>query len=369
MRCRCLSSLDELSDHEDRWEQLRNRCRGAIFTSYPMVMRWLRSFGHIAAPRIVLAEEGGDLVGVAPLALRSQAIMGMPVRTLSFAGDIDRKLGFSMFSILADPGTQTVARCLEESLRAMDWNVLRARFMEDTLVTRQFMESIHLDLEGQQVSPSISLSVPIPQSGDVISRFGRSYRKNIHQRIRRMDRDADVVFRPIAHDRIEAAVDTYARQHIERWSARGGSLFQDPDNISFLKSISKSALSQGSGYAYELLINDEVAAQRFGFMEKSMAWGYMVGMNNAFADYSPGLVLLSHVMEDLRARGVHTLNLGEGGQAHKYHMGVLEARLLGVQAGRGLVSTLSKAVNSPLAKRLDSTLGIKSRLLRDERVI
>lgn len=294
-------------------------------------------------------------------------MMGIHVRTLSFAGDIDKKLGFSTFSIIIHPEMPAAARHMEKALGSLDWNVLRIRFMEDTPATWQFMDRIQTSLDGQQVRPSITLSCPIPPEGDVLARFGRSYRKNIHQRMRRLDRDADVVFRPILEDRVDAAVDTYAMQHIERWADKGGSFFCDPDNVVFLKSLTTMSLSQGTGYAYELLIDGEVAAQRFGFKEGDTAWGYMVGMNNAFADYSPGLLLLNQVMEALRDKGVSMLNLGEGGQAHKYHMGVQEAQLLGMQANRGLVSTISKAASSSLAKRLDSVLGFKHRLLKDDR--
>ncbi len=161
---------------------------------------------------------------------------------------------------------------------------------------------------------------------------------------------------------VKKAIGTYAEQHIQRWSSKGGSIYLDPANVAFLGSAIHSAFLEGFGWGYELLINDRVAAQQFGFVEnQDMVWAYILGMNNDYAHYRPGMLLELLVMTDLKDKGYTSVNMGDGADVYKYRLGGKETYTQGLEVRRGLASWVSRASNNTMIKRIDSRLGILDR--------
>lgn len=50
LECSLITSLDELTDYEDRWEALRQETGGTVFSSYGVVSTWFKCFGDQALP-------------------------------------------------------------------------------------------------------------------------------------------------------------------------------------------------------------------------------------------------------------------------------------------------------------------------------
>gem|GEM_PF-5671997 len=95
-------------------------------------------------------------MGIAPLALRSQAVAGVPVRALSFAGDIDRKPGFSDCRVMVDPARREAIDDFLGMLSPLDRNIIRLRSMEDAPETGNFLEGIRNDWGEESLPSSVS---------------------------------------------------------------------------------------------------------------------------------------------------------------------------------------------------------------------
>ena len=93
---------------------------------------------------------------------------------------------------------------------------------------------------------------------------------------------------------------------------------------------------------YELLIDDLVAAQLFGFLDHGSAMAYRLGMGDGFTKYSPGLIVLARSMEHLRDDGICSIDYGEPGvDDYKKHLGGQKKQLLGLSGNRGMITLLS----------------------------
>ena len=366
LRCICVNNGEELFDHMERWESLRRRCGGPIYASPLFSKLWLEAFETAASARVLLVENSGDLVGVAPLILMRRRIAGVPLRTLMLIGNSRGKLGFSPVAILAEPGRPDAVSAMVSGISGMEWNVLRTMYMEDIGSVAHYIADMSSACGRCEPAPSNAVIRSIPEQGDIAESLSRNTRKSMYRAMRALEREG-AELRPITVAGAEAAVDTYARQHIERWSARGGSLFQDHRNTRFLRSIVETSLSEGFGYAYELVVDGEVAAQDFGFLDGNRAWGYRVGMNNAFEDRSPGLVTAYRCLTALRERGIRTISLGAGNEGHKQHFGGTEVPLAGLWSLRGVPSWLYGAISSGPGRRLDEALGVRRRLFKADR--
>ncbi len=364
MHCTCITALDELDDYEERWEALRTSCQGPIYSTYGLSKAWLEVFHDFASPRIILVEEGGDLVGAAPLYLRSSRTAGIPVKTLSLVGEGGR-FGYNEVSILTGPDRNDVVDRITAEVSGIDWNILRTNYMKYAPQVRRFMDHFRTTSNWLEYPTMNTTYCSFPPSGDITANFQKRSREHINSRMRELQKENQVSLRPVNKDDVDKAVDVYATMHKERWKRKGGSIFHNPVNIQFLKHVLKLSLSQNFGYAYELLIDDRVAAQTFGFVENELAISYLMGMDDAYEWYSPGSLALTLTMEDLRSKGCRAIDLGAGSEPYKRRMGERTVPLEGLQAKRGMIAHLSRIADSGTMKRIDSIFGVKEKLFKN----
>ena len=347
-----ITDSKELEAYREPWEALRTECRCSRFLSFDLASLWLEVYDDFE-PRVLVVEDHGEVVGIAPLALRRRSVAGIPVRTLSFIGDDRGRLGLDTNMMLVRQGRSDVMDQLVAGIDDIDWNSMWMYYMEDIDTTHQLMDGIRSRWRYHEYPPDSTITLTIPSTGKVLGNLKRNRRHNIERRIRRVEEEHDVSYREVTESGIEAAAEVYARQHIERWRDRGGSLFQDPRNVRFLGQAMKYALANGFGYGYELLVDGEVAAQTFGYIDGDLAKSYRIGMNDAYANYSPGMVLLNFKLSSLRDRGCTALDLSVTGDGdYKQHFGGVPGRLRGIAASRGLASLLTWAATFAPIDRL-----------------
>jgi CelD/BcsL family acetyltransferase involved in cellulose biosynthesis len=124
-----------------------------------------------------------------------------------------------------------------------------------------------------------------------------------------------------------------------------------------------AACAAGQGFAYELIIDGDVAAQMMGFTDGDKAYCYRIGMDNRFMKCSPGWLISYHVMADFQARGFRSFVLGRGSEEYKYQMGGVETTLVGIGATRGIATWMARFASSRPAKAIDSRFQISANAL------
>jgi CelD/BcsL family acetyltransferase involved in cellulose biosynthesis len=355
----CVTSLEEMASYGTGWERLRKECGGPIYSSYPLTMMWLEAFSQMASPRVIVVEDGGELIGVVPLYVSRHRTAGIPVKTLSLIGQ-GGYLGFNNIGVLFQPDRGDAVREAVAGIDRLEWNVLNARCMEDTWCVRDFLTTVQASWDWQEYPPLTSVVCPLPDT-DIMECFAKRTKTRLRNHMNGLDKKDRARLVTLTAEGIDDAIDTYVRQHIERWERKGGSIFLDPRNAAFLRDVLKRSMPEGFGFGYQLLIDDTVAAQMFGFLEGEMARGYMMGMNEEFAKHSPGLVIMASAMKDLRGRGIRVMDMGAGMEWYKDHIVGYKVQIKGLRATRGIVSLLSKVASSPMVKRIDATLGVKQR--------
>lgn len=340
VRCKVVTSIEELGGLEDDWEALRNRSQGSVFTSYDIINVWLKVFRKTSDPRLLIIDDNGDIVGIAPFMLLSDRLHKLPVRTISFIGENagTTRLSFCQYGLLVEPERHDVLDTIMARMNDLDWNSLWFHYMKDTPSNRRFVRSIGTSWKGQEISNDTAITVDMGGQEDIMDRFG----SKLHQKVRNLDRDHDIKFRTLSHEDIDRAVDAYAHHHMQRWEKRGGSIFSERRNSDFMKGIFDVSISKRKGFICELLVDDEVAAQQFGFIDGETAVAYRIGMDDRFSKYSPGLIVLGWTMEHLRDKGIRSIDLGEGTDDYKRHIGGSERALLGLYGKRGTIAFLSK---------------------------
>lgn len=361
-----LTSLEDLDQYEKAWEGLRVNCHAPIFSSYHLTKLWLKSFHESVQPQVVIVEDKGEVVGVAPLCSHRHSAVGIPVRTLSMIGSgrHESLVGYSILGLMVKDADERVAREMIRGLRKAKWNLMLLFDLEPNPVTALCLDIILAELDGQPSPGTNNIFYEFPPDGGVEANFGRHTRKVLRGIRRGLEREGRMQFRTVSSvEGAEAAMRLYVEQHAERWAKKGGSMFRDARNAHQLVETGKLAYEKGIGAIYELLIDGEVAAQVFSLFDFDIARGYRIGMIDKFREYSPGKLTMMLAMEDLRSRGFKGLDLLRGTEDYKYHMMTHERTLPAVQAQRGSLQMMSKVRNFPPIQHLDERLRVRERIL------
>jgi CelD/BcsL family acetyltransferase involved in cellulose biosynthesis len=343
LRTIVVTTTQDLDDYSDRWEDLRRASGGNVYNNLDLNKIWLETYQKAATPNIILIEEGKDLVGIAPLVNSVYRTKGLPLRTLSLVGGVPNCMMLLTNSMLFLPGRKDALELIVGEMKRLKWSVLSTKFMADGDAVRQFTQMAHYTWHTVDEPSSTMMNVPIRDSGDISEGFDKHARRTIKRTLRLIDREGHhMQFRKIALDDLDRAVGAYVQQHIERWGSRGGSIFLDPNNTDFLRKALRIRYNGGGGYAYELLLDGEVAGQLFGFQEGDTAYGYRLGMNDSFSKFSPGWLVFYHAFLDLRERGVRWCAMGGGEEKYKFEMGGNTMPLVGITATRGIVTVADR---------------------------
>jgi CelD/BcsL family acetyltransferase involved in cellulose biosynthesis len=311
---------------------------------------------------VVTVEDNGDLLAVAPLAMSKLKVMGLSLRTVALAGGVPHSLRLVTNSIMFSTEREGALENMVTGMRKLDWSILWTQNMDSTGPMDRYISAVSSVWHTTVQVPNTNLTVPIPESGEVSQDFDKHARKTLGKALRMIEREGhQMAFRKVSSEDVDRAVEIYAQQHRERWVTRGGSSFQNPRNVEFLKRATLVAYQQGFGLAYELLIDGEVIGQVFGFRDRSRAYMYRLGMSNAHMKFSPGWLIWHHVLQDIRKQGITSCVLGGGEEQYKYEMGGLQSPLVGVQATRGVASFTTMVMESRPVQRLDSKLGLTKR--------
>jgi CelD/BcsL family acetyltransferase involved in cellulose biosynthesis len=85
---------------------------------------------------------------------------------------------------------------------------------------------------------------------------------------------------------------------------------------SWMVGLLEALLADGGCHARGLLsvlyAGDQVVAAQFGLRSGSLLVGWYTGYDPRFARYSPGLIHLRHMTEQLASSGIRTISMGKG---------------------------------------------------------
>jgi len=89
--------------------------------------------------------------------------------------------------------------------------------------------------------------------------------------------------------------------------------------LEFHRELARSLDKRGTLYAKFLMTGDKPIAFRYGFIENDVYYDYQTGYDPAFAEWRPGFVVLSMVVQDLIARGTKRFDFLRGDEPYKRH--------------------------------------------------
>ena len=294
MRVREVRSYSELIAMKDKWKNALEKCEHSVFLTWEWLSTWWKHFGKNKRLLVLIAEENGRIVGMAPLMYSVHTIFGLRQGMIQFIGSPHSD--YNDF-ILTD--------------KNQDWKMLFFDHLNNLFENWSILELTDIPENGNSISFLRKLSSSIrplyecpysllPKSyAALLSSLKPKFRKDMERYSRRLKRDGlkahfvDYSERP----KIAEGMNSLFDLHQKRWKQKGfPSALDDPDVRSFNLDIAKLFSKEGWLGLYSFEISGKPAAMLYGFKYEHKYYAYIQGIDPAYLKYSVGNLLILHVM-------------------------------------------------------------------------
>ena len=310
------------------WEQLLRTVPGhSLFLTWEWLYIWTKHFLGDNQLRILLVLADQErLVGIAPLYLRTSRAQGLiPFRELRFLGS--ETVCSSYLDVIVNEKQkravlQSLYRYLFNEARG-DWDVLTLSEVPAESSTIDLWNELFDEAGkvGEIVSTTCCPVIRLPVDVETYrAGLGRSRRYTLQRKMKRLQGAGRIEYsRATSPPEIGAALDSLITLHQRRWStgASGGVFASDAAKRFHREMV--QILSERGWVSIDLLkLNDRPLAAIYGFMYQGVYSFYLPGFDPAaLSKASPGLVLLSHSIEQAIYDGEHTVDLLQGAEPYK----------------------------------------------------
>jgi CelD/BcsL family acetyltransferase involved in cellulose biosynthesis len=257
----------------------------------------------------LIAEEGGELVAVAPLVLVIKNWIHARQRVLSFIGgtwdELDNWMPGFLFAGTMDAERDTIMRMFSETLaiHREAWDVLDLRLVRTSCPSHAALQSQFHSLHAgpdQLTTPRARLD-----TGWASYWAGRSKRlkRIVGRGLKRAVRDGLPVVHEVTPDIPIARRDEVEQIHRARQAqirATGrvrSSPFEDPLGLRVFWSLIDWAAARGALRAHWLRIGDRTAAYVFVLHHSNTSFAYFNAINPSAERYHPGSLVLAGMIE------------------------------------------------------------------------
>ncbi|MBZ9740851.1 MULTISPECIES: GNAT family N-acetyltransferase [unclassified Mesorhizobium] len=305
------AQFDALAPH---WWKLWGQSTSATpFQSPAWLVPWWRTFapGDLAT---VAVWRGGDLIGLAPLYLEH--------------GNTGSKLlpvGISLsdyLDILCAPGIEArVLALIVEKILSIGWSQW---ILPDLPEGGAGLAIAHPDLKAGLPTthgpcPVLAIAGDETLAGCVPSRRRRQLRRAFQAASRR-----GRIALSSAGGNPQTFLDQLIRLHEARWAGHGGGVLADVAVEHFHRRSLPLLDAHGLVRCWLFAIDGRTVGAYYGFHHRGRAYAYLGGFEPAYADESPGAILIGHAIAESIREGAREFDFLRGQEAYKYTWGAVD---------------------------------------------
>jgi CelD/BcsL family acetyltransferase involved in cellulose biosynthesis len=325
---RVVTSREEFKGLAKDWEQLLHTLPGhSLFLTWEWLYIWTTHYlGDSRLRILVMRDDHERLVGIAPLYLRTTRAQGLiPLRELRFLGS-ETVCSSYLDVIVSEKQKRAVLQRLYRYLfneARGEWDVLTLSEVPAESSTIDLWNELFDEAGkvGEIVSTTCCPVIRLP--GDVETYragLGGSRRYTLQRKLKRLQKAGRMEYsRATCPAEIGDALDWMITLHQRRWSTgSSGGVFASDTSKRFHREIVQ-VLSERGRVSLDLLkLDDRPLAAIYGFMYQGVYSFYLPGFDPAaFSRASPGLLLLSHRIEQAIRDGEHMVDLLQGAEPYK----------------------------------------------------
>ena len=327
---------------EKEWNSLLKRSRfDNFFSTYEWQTTWWEYLG--AGDLWIVAFRRSDtnaLVGIAPLYLASvDAGPDAGKHELNLVGCIEVS---DYLDLIMEQGWEhAVYTHLLRWLHSDDapqWDIFDLCNLPEVSTTYRDLAALYadsgLEVEVFQEDTAPQFALPRRFEDYLQNQVDKKQRHEIRRKQRRAEREATIGLMMVGKQHVlEAEVDDFVV--LQRASREDKAEFMTPEMRRFFLAVARRTLDMGVLRLFFLTINGEKAATMYAFEYNRRLWLYNSGYDpQAYAQLSPGWVMLAYVIEYAIAAGCSVFDFMQGNEEYKYRFGAEDYKVMRVVVRR-----------------------------------
>lgn len=312
MQIRIYDSFSQIPLERHEWNALVQRsATNTIFQTHQWASAWWKTFGERHKLLYMVMEDAGQVRGFAPLMAASTDGGG---NALHFLADAN-----SDYCDFASDGNRYAV--LDALVRHFahehaGWDSLTLRNIPEHSPTLAALMTLSAKY-GLWPRPSRRIAAPRIVFGADNQGFKLKY--SVRRHCNRMERLGKAEFR-ILRDRqdLPHMLDALYEQHVGRYRHKGEhSLFENSLCRSFYATLADELLDSGWLHFSELLLDGRPIALHYGFEYNKVLTWYKPAFDITHRQYSPGTVLIKHLIDYAREHRLEALDFTIGNEPFK----------------------------------------------------
>jgi CelD/BcsL family acetyltransferase involved in cellulose biosynthesis len=328
MKFKRFDTFEALADQAEAWNQLVRKSPSNVpFLRFEYLRTWWQTRGGGEWPQdshlaLIVATEDDALVGAAPL-FHTENILGDPA--LMFVGAIEVS-DFLDFIVSREDLPRFISGLMDFLLKdssVPEWDLLDLYNILGESPSLQVLAS-EAESRGWKHKKTVLQPAPyIPLPGDFdayLDSLDKKQRHEIRRKLRNVEQNLAEGGWYFVEEGSRVEADT--RALIEMMA-------QDPNKRDFLTEPMRQHLHNTAQTAFEhgwlhlafFTLDGKKAAGNMGFVYENRLWLYNSGWEWEFRDFSPGWVLLSHLLEWANRKEIAEFDFMRGDETYKYKFG------------------------------------------------
>ncbi len=328
----------------EEWNGLLARAASnVVFLTREWQETWWRHFGGAAGCRLhllALRENGGALVGIAPLFVAYEALPpvkeyrpgelrpereGEPLRIVQFVGGIDVA---DYLDVIAEPEwmEDIWAGVLDYLLeRRGEWDAIDFHSLPEWSPSREIVARLGAErgLEFQVVAEDVCPVVELPGDWDTyLMSLRKKDRHELKRKVRKLEGRDDVRWHlvpPDDPDRMRQEMKVFLELH--RSSGVDKAHFMDDKMAAYFLDMAEDMAGTGWLDLAVLAVDGEPASAYLSYIYGERLYLYNSGYSQRFAAYSAGVALLAYRIHKAILQGVKWFDFLRGDEDYKYDFG------------------------------------------------
>jgi CelD/BcsL family acetyltransferase involved in cellulose biosynthesis len=315
-----ISTDDALGGIKADWDRLSRSITPNVFTSYDWVRAWYTQFAkdRVLRPNVLVLRRDGVVCGIAPLVASITRKFGVSLKRLHFAWQ-SYAWDYNDL-VVGDDLSGQIAAVAQYLLRdTQTWDYIDLRELRDTGAIAHIETALTEAGLSFRTFPEEARCPYMPINGSweeamlQRSRFTRREFRRFKQRAGEGFRTRVVEDPSKEPELLERMINVEAQKHV------GGKLSTPflGRYVEVFKSLFEALGPKGWISVVVLECKDRLVAWQLLYRCGKKLWGYMTAYDHAYADLSPGTILISAVIDYGHANGFDEFDFLKGEEAYK----------------------------------------------------
>jgi len=322
----CARNEGEFRQLEPYWNALvMGSNRPSPFLMYDWSSAWWRHIAKGEELFVLVASDGDEIVGIAPLCIRTDRLFGLDVRTVEFLGARHVSPDYMDFITIPERRTEIVsALALALVSRRDEWDVVSFKDVAQVSIAPDALVEA-LAPHHIPVFKSVDARCPymeVPESWAALLRnYSAKRRSFLRKKRARLESEFHTQFVTVESPAdVPAHIRVLAQLHSSSMVRRHQrSPLEDECVRPFQNEVALRMAENNCFYGARLECNGIPVSANFGFRLKDHFFYYQTGFATRLSQYSVGTVLLALTIQDLLERlRIAEFDFLEGPEQYKY---------------------------------------------------